>query len=58
MDEKTAWKNFASTGSVSDYLKYCQAKNQTEQNNQFQNISSEGSYDNYRGTDTQRTECR
>lgn len=57
MDEKTAWENFASTGSVADYIKYCQIKNQTRPN-QFENISSGGTYDDNRGTDTQRTECR
>ena len=57
MDEKTAWENFASTGSVADYIKYCKIKNQTRPN-QFENISSGGTYDDNRGTDTQRTECR
>ena len=26
MDEKTAWENFAHTGSVGAYLAYCKAK--------------------------------
>ncbi len=57
MDEKTAWENFTSTGSVMDYLKYRQIKNEVAVTKP-DNISAEGFYDKNRGTDTQRTECR
>ena len=56
MDEKTAWENFISTGSVIDYIKYKQIKNEVSVNYP-ENISAEGFYDKNRGTDTQRTEC-
>ncbi len=56
MDEKTAWENFVSSGSVLDYLKYCETKNDINKN-EFQNISSEGSYDKHGRSDTKRTEC-
>ena len=57
MDEKTAWENFTSSGSVADYLKYCQVKNEISQN-KVENISSGGFYDQNRRSDTQRTEYR
>ena len=57
MDEKTAWENFTSSGSVADYLKYCQVKNEISQN-KVENISSGGFYDKNRRSDTKRTECR
>ncbi len=57
MDEKTAWENFTASGSVSDYLKYCQTKKLLSQP-EFQNISSEGFYDQNGGTDPQGAECR
>ena len=56
MDEKTAWENFTSTGSVMDYLKYKQVQNEVSPN-KSDNISAEGFYDKNRRTDTQRTEC-
>ena len=57
MDEKTAWENFTSSGSVADYLRYCEIKNEISQN-KFENISSGGFYDKNRRSDTKRTECR
>ena len=56
MDEKTAWENFTSTGSVMDYLKYKQVQNEVSLN-KSDNISAGGFYDQNRRSDTQRTEC-
>ena len=40
MNEKDAWENFVSSGSVSDYLRYASIKEQseltTDANNEFQ----------------------
>ena len=30
MNEETAWGHFAATGSVADYLSYCQARKEEE----------------------------
>lgn len=56
MDEKTAWENFVSTGSVRDYLNYCQAKVISQ--SQCQQTTSEDSYElQYRGTNIKGTDC-
>lgn len=55
MDEKTAWENFVSSGSIMDYLKYCESKNTISQN-EWKNISSEGFYDKHGGADIKGTE--
>ena len=57
MDENTAWMNFVSTGSVEDYLTYCEAKLGYPQG--YYNRTTEASYENqYRGPDIDRTDYR
>ena len=57
MDENSAWKKFTVTGSIEDYLAYCQTK--TAVNAECINSSSEDIYENqYRGTDTDGTNSR
>lgn len=57
MDENTAWTNFVSTGSVRDYLTYCEVKLGYPQG--YYNHNTEAIYENrHGGTDTDRTDNR
>lgn len=57
MDENTAWMNFVSTGSVMDYLTYCEAKTTSAQCCR-NNITEEVYENQYRRTDSDRTDNR